>query len=218
MKHILRAVNSPIKIKSTEFFPNIYHLQFKNQKDLTSTLIRFQEHYESPKFRNKVFSIEQFVNWYRSEKKRFTYFSDWSGFNFPSYVLKPFYAGDFIVTEREKEVLNHFQGLKKDFYVIGTYKSKCPTSDKATKKHEIAHALFYLNKKYQKEVRHELSKINLKPLYKYLKELGYHDDVLLDESHAYLLTEPDDLISKGLDFPVDTVRNLDGIYRKYFKA
>lgn len=218
MHNILKIVNSPVKFKVREFYPNIYHLEFENQQDLTSTLLRFQEHYESPKFRNKVFTIEQFVRWYRSEKKRFTYFSDWTGFNFPAYVLKPFYEGKFPeLTEREKVVLKRFSD-KKDFYVIGTYKSKCARNDKSTKKHEIAHALFYLNQRYKTEVTKLLSGLNLKPAFKYLKSIGYHKDVLLDESHAYLLTDSEDLMVHGIKFPADIPKKLDSLYNKHLKT
>lgn len=215
MHKITKLVNTPVKFKMREFHPNIFHLQFDTQKDLTSTLLRFQEHYESPKFRNKIFTLEQFVQWYRSENKRFTYFSDWTGFNFPSYVLKPFREGKFPeLTEREKSVLERFSN-KKDFYVIGTYKSKCERNDKSTKKHEIAHALFYLNSQYRAEVTKVLATLNLKPIFKYLKQMGYHKDVFLDESHAYLLTDPEDLIKDGIEFPSDIPKILDSIYKKY---
>jgi len=74
---------------------DIYLLVFKNQIDLTSTLLRFQEHFESPKFKDKIFSHKEFVNWYSKGKEGFTYFKDWSGFNFPSTNLKNFKNGQF---------------------------------------------------------------------------------------------------------------------------
>ena len=63
----------------------IIHLKFKRKKDLTQTMLRFQEHFESPKFRNKFFSLEEFKAWYitTTPNNKFTYYSDWSGFNFP---------------------------------------------------------------------------------------------------------------------------------------
>jgi hypothetical protein len=215
MNYILRLVNSPVKLKVRRFSPNIYHLEFESRRDLTSTLVRFQEHYESPKFRNKIFSLEKFVEWYRSKKKRFTYFSDWEGFNFPSYVLKPFYEGKFdVLTTREKQVLDLFTG-KKNFYVIGTYKSDSHRDNKSTKKHEIAHAMFYLNKKYRASVEKELSKIDLRPICRYLKRIGYHKEVFVDECHAYLLTEPDDLSAHGIELPLGTIKKLESFFQKY---
>jgi hypothetical protein len=189
-KNITKIMNRPVNFKVKTLLNNVYHLEFNNQEDLTSTLLRFQEHYESPKFRNKIFSTKKFVKWYKKKHNhKFTYFLDWSGFNFPSYILGPFYGKKFKkLTKREKTILKHFASIKNKFYIIGTYKSKNKINDLETQKHEISHSQFYLDNSYRKKVLNELKKLNLNPLFKRLKKLGYHKSVWLDECHAYLLT------------------------------
>ena len=44
-----------------EICHNIYHIDFPTQHLMCSSLIRFEEHYESPKFKGKVFSLEELV-------------------------------------------------------------------------------------------------------------------------------------------------------------
>ncbi|MEK7106247.1 MAG: ABC transporter ATP-binding protein, partial [Patescibacteria group bacterium] len=69
---------------------SIYLVEAPTQYALASTFLRFQEHYESPKFRGQFFSLEEFMDWYAEEYGNFTYYKDWTGFNIPSYILKSF--------------------------------------------------------------------------------------------------------------------------------
>ncbi len=39
--------------------PQIFLLSFPTQEYLAKTFLRFQEHYESPEFRGKIFSLEK---------------------------------------------------------------------------------------------------------------------------------------------------------------
>ena len=39
--------------------PNIYWLDFDSQYQLAEAFLRFQEHYESPEFKDKVFTYGQ---------------------------------------------------------------------------------------------------------------------------------------------------------------
>src|ERR1700677_4556048 len=97
-----------VDIKLLRPQPKVIHLKFKRKKDLTMTMLRFQEHFESPKFKNKFFSLEEFKAWYSTttKSKKFTYYSDFNGFNFPSKTLKAFYAGKFDpLTVDEKQIL-----------------------------------------------------------------------------------------------------------------
>ena len=71
----------------------IYHVSFPNQYLLAATFLRFQEHYESPKFRGRIFDWEEFMDWYAEQKGKFSYLQDWSGFNLPSPVFEPFRSG-----------------------------------------------------------------------------------------------------------------------------
>lgn len=199
-KKIHAVVNSNVKFKLKEILPKVYHIEFSKQVDVTSSLIRFQENYESPKFRGKTFSLDQYIAWYRTTRKknRFTYFTDWSGYNFPSKTLKPFKDGRFgPLSVREKAVLDSLD-IKGNFYVIGTFKSGKKKDDFMLKKHEIAHALFYLNANYRKNVLKVLRTVDEKPIFKFLKSAGYHPGVFLDETHAFLLVDSKELKEDGI--------------------
>jgi len=111
-----------MKIGHKALAKNIHLLTFENQFDITSTLLRFQEHYESPKFKGQFFTLEEFKEWYIKnspkgiETGEFTYYSDWNGFNIPSYVLRPFYENKFKnLSEAEKNILNIFKNKKNLF-------------------------------------------------------------------------------------------------------
>jgi len=179
----------------TEIIDNIFHLNFPTQFQLASTFLRFQEHYESPEFRGKIFTLDEFKRWYtaNSEKGKetgnFTYYEDWTGFNVPSYTLEPFYDESFNpLSDQEKMFLDLFANRKcAKFYVIGTFGGGMEALG-----HEIAHGLFYTNKDYREQVLHILGKINsdeIKIIHSYLLKIGYCEEVLDDETQAYLVDD-----------------------------
>src|SRR3989344_7037797 len=138
-----------IKVKKTKIADKVYLLDFKNQHDISSTFIRFQEYYESPEFKGKIFTLKEYKKWYRKWKGKFSYYSDWSGFNIPSKTLKPFYDGKFDPLSKEEEkLLSLFKKEKGDFYIIGVF-GNLKTS---AFRHEVAHGLFYTNKEYRRKV------------------------------------------------------------------
>ena len=63
-----------MKINKRKIGNNIYLLMFENQFELCSTMLRFQEYYESPKFKNKIFTLEEYKKWYSKGNKKFTYY------------------------------------------------------------------------------------------------------------------------------------------------
>ena len=172
----------------------IYHILFPTQYALTSTLMRFQEHYESPVFRNQIFTREEYMDWYAHEHNDvFSYFQDWSGFNFPSTVLEPFIQKRFSdLTEKENEIVNLFKDLHKPttrFYVIATYKG---SAKKSVIAHELVHALYYTIPDYADVVNFILEKHYIENLYSGIRAMGYHDEVVRDEANAYIITGLDD--------------------------
>ncbi|MBI4458121.1 ABC transporter ATP-binding protein [Candidatus Uhrbacteria bacterium] len=175
----------------------IYHLSFPNYYLMCATMARFQEHYESPRLNGKVFDFETFADAYaKKHDDIFSYYDDWAGYNFPSTVLKPFFAGAFSpLSRKEKAVLKGFRGLRGRFYVIASTKK-----DKDSIAHEMVHALFWLNRKYRREVVDYLEKQPLKRVRRRLeKKLNYAPKVHLDEINAYVLTGlVDDLKGLGL--------------------
>lgn len=169
--------------------PRIVHLNFKDHYQLATTFLRFQEHYESPKFRGKVFSHEEYMDWYAATHGgKFSYVEDWEGFNIPSRVLRRFYKGDFDpLWNKERAFLDLFRGKKGRFYVIGT---SGENGDPETLRHEIAHGLFYTVPAYKREVLAVLKTLDLSQVFGFLgKDQGYHPRVFLDEAHAYILND-----------------------------
>lgn len=168
---------------------NILHLKFQDQVVMAKTMLRFQECYESPnpKFRNNTFSLSEFKKWYRTTRNhgKFSYYTDWGGFNVPGYVFKPFLTGQFKnLTRREKRVLNIIKNTDLDkTYIIATLKNN------DSLRHEIAHGLFYTNSRYKNGTLQILKSAKLSKLKKYLLKMGYCKEVLNDECHAYLLDE-----------------------------
>ena len=68
-----------------QYEDNIILIVFESQLELTKTMLRPQEFYESPEFKGKAFLLKDFKEWYKTTTphKDFTYFSDWAGFNIP---------------------------------------------------------------------------------------------------------------------------------------
>lgn len=210
-----------MKIEHKILADKIHLLTFETQKELTSTFLRFQEHYESPKFKGKVFSLNEYKKWYIKNSPngvatgKFTYYSDWGGFNIPSYILKPFYKGKFNpLSVAERKILSIFKNVKDPFYIIGIYKES-KTSEK-TLKHEIAHGLFYTNVEYKKEIISVLSKFDTELMKNEFRlNAGYHEDVLEDEVHAHSISGAkyiDHLIHKKM------AEKLVKIYNRYYNA
>lgn len=173
----------------------ILHIRFPNQYELTSTFLRFQEVYESPNFRNKVFTHEEYFDWYAQECGNMTYFSDWHGFNLPDYAFDKFLRGDFDpLWNKEKELLSliddNFDSsrglvveLQRPYYVIGTWRDN-------ELAHEVIHGLYYTNKQYKEQVdlliKHTDENIR-EPLERAILK-HYDKSVLIDETNAYILT------------------------------
>lgn len=196
---------------------NIHVLTFETQRDVASTFLRFQEHYESPRFRGEIFSLEEFMLWYIQTSSKgmasgkFTYYTDWNGFNIPSYVLKPFYEGKFNpLSEQEEMLLRIFKDEIEPFYIIGIHKALEHVDQLLT--HEIAHGLFSVNKQYREDVLRVLSQFDLEALKKELRsKAGYHEEVLNDEIHAYSIDA-----QSNLETPIPKVLSLE--LRKLYES
>ncbi len=205
------------KFKVKKVQARIFGVECKSTWLLAQMFCRFQEHYESPRFRGKIFSMEEFEKWYANSRPdgKFSYFSDWAGFNIPSYVLKPFYEAKFDkLSTKEKWLLTKFKSEYQSgqpFYIIGYV-----GVDAATKKHEIAHGYYFTDVAYRAGVEATLSCANLSSLKKLIKKMGYGNNVLLDECHAYILTEKRYLKRKRVWLKsYDTLqRKLNRLYKK----
>ncbi len=168
----------------------VYILSFPDRYLLAATFLRFQEHYESPEFRGRAFTWEEFMDWYARTNGKFSYLEDWAGFNVPDRVLRPFYRGDFDpLTVKERKLLEMFRGVEPPYYVVGTVKGKL--NDMI---HELVHGLFAACSDYRRDVRECLGRHDLAAARRALLKMGYCREVLDDEINAYVTT--------GLDGPL----------------
>ncbi|CUT10151.1 hypothetical protein BF49_1231 [Bradyrhizobium sp.] len=198
------------KIVKQRVGPGIYLLRFKTQYELTSTFLRVQEHYESPEFHGRVFSLEQYMDWYAEQYGNFTYYQDWSGFNVPSTAFAPFYTGAFDpLTRKERRLLRFFERLRGRFYVIGIYQGHGSTLT-----HELAHALFFTDAGYRKGVREAMRSYDTRALERQIAQAGYAQHVIEDEAQAYLIAPSGELgaASKPL---VPLRRQLRALFREH---
>ena len=152
--------------------------------------MRFQEHYESPEFKDKTFSVEEFATWYSSKYGAFTYTQDWHGFNIPALIMAPFRQGMFDpLTGQEKQLLEFCKNADKNSYIIGVTSKEDYFEE--TLRHEFAHAVFFTDSSYRQEVVSCLNDYRIKELDSALNDFGYCKDVLPDEANAYIMIEPD---------------------------
>jgi len=207
-------------MEAEEIYRNVILLTFPTQYELTSTLLRFQEYYESPEFKGKVFTVEEFADWYKkiTRNEEFTYYTDWNGFNFPADALGPF--GHFYlfdeqmpdITEKEKAVVETCERITKDrhqlFYVLGVHEEG---GIEYALDHEIAHAFFCTSKVYRDKVLKVINKIP-PPVWvdmvKFLKEHLYHPSVWFDEINAYGATG----FPKENPLPKDVCEELNALF------
>jgi hypothetical protein len=180
----LNRKNMSVKIVKRRVAKGIYLLRFKTQYDLTATFLRVQEYYESPRFHGRIFSLEQYMDWYAGRYGNFTYYQDWSGFNVPSTAFQPFYEGKFDpLSEKEKQLLRLFERLRERFYVIGIYDADA----KGNLTHELAHALFFIDASYREAVLEAMRGYDTSTLARQIAEAGYARHVIPDELQAYIV-------------------------------
>lgn len=196
--------------------PPIYLVEVQNRKVLAETFMRFQEYYESPEFKGKVFTVEEFARWYASKYGSWTYSKDWYGFNIPSKVLEPFRNGQFDpLTEYEQKLLDICAKAAGDFYVIGVTPKAEYFAD--TVKHEFVHGAFHVNENYRKEVASCLADHKIQTIKKGLSKMGYHSDVHNDEANAYILVEPETIGEIATQRNTQKLRDrLDSIFKTHF--
>ena len=163
-------------------------------------MVRIQEHYESPEFSGKVFTLDEFRTWYTANSARgratgeFTYYTDWNGGNFPGSNLEAFFSGEFDPLSDDEHDILKCAIAPDDYrhcYFILTHKGRPDAV-----RHEIAHALYYTNYKYKNEVNklmnwHAVASNRLKDK---LMDMGYGTPVLRDEIQAHLVHGWDRLV------------------------
>ena len=160
-------------------------LTYKTRLQLCQAILRIQEVYESPKFRNiKGFTVDEYKIWYTKEYGEFNYYEIWDGFNIPKHIF-PFFIKYFRpFSQAECEILMYFWSDDPD-YVIAVSEE----SDPSTLKHELVHALYALRWQYRLRCWFILVQLStdLFNCFKSLLNEKYHWLVLSDELNAYLV-------------------------------
>ena len=172
----------------------IYVLRVGDPYARAMLFLRYQEHYESPDeaFRGKSFDIFHFMNAFRLSKNSdiFTYPGEWMGFNIPGDNLLKCIEGVRRGNEYDIEMKKVVRLIRRDTlgkcYLLGVDNLSGGLMD-----HELAHAFYYLDRKYRIEMNKlalGVSKKKLEKMNKLLLGWGYREEVLLDELQAYLGT------------------------------
>lgn len=180
----------------------VTHLVFDSMKELTLSMFRIEEFYESPysSIKGRYFSVEQFLETYSDPGGDIEYFRYWDGFNVPIRSLVEFEQlfTPHGLTTREQVVLDLVRQHRTQ-YLIAT----CEDTDASTVAHEIAHARWTVDAQYRARCRKALACLTdtaRQAMVKALLKADYPDDeaILEDEIHAYLKTDTKKSLRKML--------------------
>jgi hypothetical protein len=191
-----------INYKLKEIYKGIFWVNIKDQYDLAMTFCRLQEYYESPlkKIRGKTFTMTEFQKIYAQKfgDGIFTYPNDWVGFNIPGNAVDDFMSVTFddwgneydcVIRDIHWEITDEYESYNETnpYYLIGA-----AAKNKDTIKHEICHALYYLDKQYKAHVNLVISKLNrhvFEQFRSHLLNIGYSKQVVIDEINAYMCVD-----------------------------
>lgn len=182
-----------LKYKLKQIKSSIFVVSIKDRYDRGMLFCRAQEFYESPnpRFRNRSFSIWDFIEWYSRDLNGFSYPFDWEGYNIPFEIAEKCYFVSKIENKYDetfKEIINEIKNKvgNNKAYIIGV------NENKDLYKHEMCHALYYLSKNYRDQSNKIISNIDnkiFKSMYKNLLYMGYTKKVIKDEIQAYLISD-----------------------------
>lgn len=199
----MKIKNEYVRGEVVEILPKIFGVSIKDNYQRSMLFCRYQEYYESPfkEIRGKSFTWEKFMMVYKKETKKdiFSYPIDWSGFNIPSQIIDKGLSAfslsnwgpyDKIMSDIYYHCENYplkFEKPRTKWYLIGY------GNNVSTLKHEIAHGLYYTNRKYKLEMNNlvsDMKKTDYNFLKKLLIKMGYVEDkkIIDDEIQAYLST------------------------------
>lgn len=228
MKTIYEIKQDDLKCDVLEMRKGIYAVVIKDCYDRAMLFCRYQEFYESPyeNINGKPFDIMSYMRTYKTKRddKVFTYPNDWSGYNIPSHVLKSCLNNVFITHQREcgvnmydyymkdivESINNHLGSDSIPFYILGV-----DTVDSHIMEHEIAHGLFYTDEKYKNNAIDNYNKLpeNIKNgMRDILIQMGYCDDVIIDEIQAYMSTGLRDNMSN-----IENIESNISVFEKLFE-
>jgi len=212
-------------------FPGVIHIVYPYQTILAKAFMRMQEFYESgiPGFKGQHFTRDEFKKAYAEMMgtgvgyEEFTYYDDWGGFNIPGDVADKFmkvFTPDFMEEGLMEAIKQHAPLHDKPFYVIGTFES----GGESIIDHELSHAFWHLDSEYRERMRGLVERLPRgfrTRLRRELESMGYCEDVLDDETAAYLSTstiiELDELVSRS-DIPWQQVVTFQRVFRDYLES
>ena len=207
--------------KSKVIGGNILALEFKDAIPMTMMFMRFQEYGEGiPKIRDKNPVTEGDVLYHYYRKFGTIYYTaGYAGFNLRGDLFNEWKAKrgnisyNILEGELVREVSSSFPFKSDKFFIIAYMKG-----DKVTKKHELLHALYYLNAEYREKVNAVLDKVSTKRAKIYLQTMDYtfggkHGDwILYDEIQAYVLSDDPEVFR----LPEKTLDKLKKLKKEYF--
>lgn len=175
----------------TKLFDNVFLVTADTKTELAKVFVRMQGCVDSSEFRDKIFSVAEYEKWFMADGK-YDLYNAFLGYNIPNYIIDLFDNGNFKnISDDEQWLLDNIKKNKPrgPYYIIGYIKGHI-----ATLKHELAHALYYLNSSYKNEaaiiVRGFTTNTSLDCLGKlsaFFKQLKYNEAIYTDEIHAYLV-------------------------------
>ena len=157
--------------------PLMQVLVYPTQYQLMYSLGRFQEFYENPELRDKVFSREDLQEWQPD------YYVRWNGCNFPWKVVAEFNRLRFVPDAHEQEFLRIVLPLR---YVVGVHLGMGEEMA-GTMRHERMHAYYASDGDYRNRLQGLADKetaISTR-VFEALLKRGYGHNVLLDEYQAW---------------------------------
>ena len=102
----------------------------------------------------------------------------------------PSTTGEFDpLSEKEKQLLRLFKGLRGRFYVIAVFDAEKGHS----LKHELAHALYFIDDEYKNAVDAAMRGYDTSALARKLAKEGYARKVIRDEKQAYIVAPSGEL-------------------------
>jgi hypothetical protein len=172
------------------------------------------------------FTVFDFLQEQMNDDGEIDYFSFWSGFNIPGHIITKWWTEGATLdsTPKEDELMRHIWdnvNMSDRFYVIGAEEK-----DLTTMNHEIAHALYYLNREYTHKMGDLVQEFMTKYKEDYdsmvaeLLRMGYNEDVIDDEIQAYLSSEKKkDLEDFGINFDYKRcykiIKKFRGVLKEY---
>lgn len=208
-----------IKFKVKEVRSNIVAVVVPDDYDRAMFFWRVQEFYESSsrRFRGKGFGIWDYARWYAKRNGGcFSYPKDFVGFNLPLVVAKKCYELNPVETPYDVEMKALVDSLfvnGERKYLIGAESLKGLTFD-----HELAHGLYYVDLDYKNEMDDltgSIPKPSMAAFKKNLSKVGYCSSVFKDEIQAYMATEANPKISKGVTNKRELHRRYKRVFRRF---